>query len=162
MVFVWAADQVGADISITLADDQISILAPVVDSLQYLSRISTSLCCQAADFFTRPRYRWMFISNDQPHRYLLRAFHDQITADIRSKNHRVCLNHVALRNLLEPSLPGTSFAEYCMLGSYSGSSYASRYIRRIDPQLRADDHKLLNSMRLDVNIGLVLLARVLP
>jgi hypothetical protein len=58
---------------------------------------------QALQYLTDPTFRWVFISDAQPYRFLLVAFRNQVPLEIRERIKHVYLPKVSVEGLVDPA-----------------------------------------------------------
>lgn len=61
-------------LSQTATDGSGTFAAPALDLLDSLQNASSEFHQEAVKYFTRPLFCWVFMSAEQPHIYMLRAF----------------------------------------------------------------------------------------
>jgi hypothetical protein len=154
-----AASDDSDDIEIRLThDDENMLRAPALDLLEELKlEYSAELYTQASQYLTGPTFRWVFVSDTQPHRYLLRAFREHVPKGIRDMITRVYLPHVTARGYTRPS------AGYHNIDLNIPHSWNyDHYFIRIDPVRKGDWSHIMRAIRKDIGFGITLLAHVLP
>jgi hypothetical protein len=118
---------------------------------------------QALQYLTDPTFRWDFVSDTQPHWFLLMAFQSQVPLEIRERIKHVYLPRVTARGLVNPAaLPPDIIHEIGMIILLPPTSAYSAYFQRIDEYDSQDGAKMTVSIKSDISVGMTLLPRALP
>jgi hypothetical protein len=118
---------------------------------------------QALQYLTDPTFRWVFISDAQPHRFLLVAFRNQVPIEIRERIKHVYLPKVSVEGLVDPAtLPQGTIHQTGWIMLLPPTSRYSAYFQRIDPDQSQDVAKIIVAMKTDISLGTTLLPCVLP
>lgn len=168
MVFKWAVSGNGdkggiTDIEVELAhDNKQSLKSPALDLLATLARwYPADVHKEAVGYLTSPLFRWVFISDKEPHHSLLAVFRKQISTRIRKRIKHVYLRKLRVSSLIHKAEFPITNGDLESLELPQVSDY-SDYLRRIDK----DGTRNLSDVRLavleEILEGMLLLPRALP
>jgi hypothetical protein len=164
MIFKLAASDNDSDIQISLLHDNEDRLdAPAVDLLAKLKHeYSADVYTQAVQYLTGPAFRWTFISDSQPHRFLLRAFRISVPAEVRKLIEHAYLPRVTVYGLTNSVTQSISLEDLLIMHR-PGSTHYSDYLTRLGAaSASAYSSTILFQIKRDIAGGISLLPLVLP
>jgi hypothetical protein len=155
MIFKWAASNNTSDIQISLLHDNEDRLdAPAVDSADVYT--------QAVQYLTGLAFRWTFISDSQPHRFLLRDFRISVPAEVRQLIEHVYLPRVTVYGLTNSVTQSISL-EDLQIRHRPGPIHYSDYLTRLGAaSVSSYSGTILVQIKRDIAGGISLLPLVLP
>jgi hypothetical protein len=171
MVFEWAikdndnsdANEASNDIQIRLADNDPQSLKPsAVDFLAILKNsYSATVYNEAVEYLTESLFRWVFISDSVPHRFVFAVFRKQVPPEIRECIQYVYLRGLGMASLTKPTRLQEQNGNLICIQMAQWSAY-SNYLKSIDTKMHVDTNEIRQAIMQDIRGGLTLLPYVLP
>ncbi|USP77113.1 hypothetical protein yc1106_04387 [Curvularia clavata] len=163
MVFKWAVVGNSNDIEINFDN----IVSPEPSSaLGFLAKLKVSYPCdvynEAIQYLAKPMFRWVFTSDSEPHRYLLKVFHKQAPSELREQIQHVYLRRMRVASLVNSMEFPINTPDRWDLKLPNRSDY-SEYLQRIVGKKRYRSlPDFVSPILSDFKLGMTLLPRTLP
>jgi hypothetical protein len=103
MIYKWAATDNTDKIHVEpVNDDGSSLDTPAITVLLKLKDVSPALYQEAVTYLCGRNFRWVFVSNAQPHRCQLRVFRAQVPKEVPESILQAEISRMTIRGLVDP------------------------------------------------------------
>ncbi|OAL07650.1 hypothetical protein IQ06DRAFT_342366 [Phaeosphaeriaceae sp. SRC1lsM3a] len=153
------------ELSHTTTDGSGTFDAPTLDLLSSLQQVSSELYQEATEYMTSAVFCWVFVSEAQPHLYMLQALRKYAQGQVLSRITHVRLEGVSVMNMTHPGAPVINLDEVPIPAyfKHSQSEYAPTAIpnskdipdevmREIGHGLSLLPHQMSSLQRLDIDL----------
>lgn len=130
--------------------------------LDKLRRVGKKIFETAINYLTGPLFRWVFVSETQPHMFLIRALRKWVNKNILARITRIRLQHFTVTGQICPPPFKVGDVYISRYEVISWMKIYSAYFQRLSRADTYDEHNFSGKVKRDVGYSLTLLPPTLP